>query len=246
MTKEIMWRSVLENYLIKAYKIEAVGEYLYYNQSLLDQETIEYVDFYDKIITLMKDSKDHKEKLEKSFEGLNLPLTNYISDMGSELYKEYFKNTKVVANEIFLNLVINENQMIDLYERIGRRTNSDLIKEISDKTNEEFMDLIEELKQSEKEHQGIIKDLMSNNDFLDRVNCSVVKEVSEVLEELKNTYKKLNSNIKYGYRDVLFYRGNKSLFNELMKKLEDYDEFNIRSRVEKEEKIIFEIEIFSI
>lgn len=245
MTKEIMWHGILEDLLIKGYKVEAVGEYVFANQAVLDQKTLNFQEYSDEILTIIEDSKNHKKELERLFENIDLPLIQNLYKNRENLYKNYFSKVEISLEEVVLNLIINENLMTDIYEEIDRKMNIKLVSKIwkQDKGEDQFFSILKSLKKSENKHQDIIKQLLNNKQFLNELGIIKVEEPTLAMDEINKARKVLSKDLSFGIREVIFFESNQEVFDHILDKISSQDDVFLRTENTVEGRKVFEIEI---
>jgi len=224
MTKDSMWHSTLEDLLLRCYKTEVVGEYLYYNRGLLNLRTDEgkdfnFYDFSDSIIKLVEDSKEHRLMLEEAFNKIDLPLVRYITNEKENVYNLYFAEMEIYNEGIFINLLRNENMMVDLYKEMRKKLPQKEFGKIWNGSDPSmFLKTLDSLIESEEDHQDIIADMFGYDEFTGLVGAFKADSVEDVMEEIKATKAKLEDSILNGIRDIVVFETDSNEIVEGVKK----------------------------
>lgn len=240
-----MWHGILEDALVRSYKTEVVGEYLYYNKGLLDMDTFDVLDFSDEISTLIKDSKKHKDQLEEIFSNLELPLLKYFLNKEVDVYGAYFAKAGLGNEEILSNLVINEDLMIDFYREMKRKLTENTIGELwSGEEVSDFFRSLNSLISSEEEHQGIKRNLLKNKDFLDRLGAFETNEIDKVTKAIDVSENNIRNSIEYGFRDnVIFKTRSDEIIDHLDTALEKRDFAKVREKIDLGNQKVIVVEV---
>ncbi|RZN60845.1 hypothetical protein [Methanonatronarchaeum sp. AMET6-2] len=211
MTSESMWHSYLEDVLLRSYKVEAVGEYLYYNRGLLDMDsrgddTLDFHGFSDEVLKLIEDSKNHKSLLDEVFSDIELPLIEFINRRSDDVFKMYFRDMEQYNEFIFVNLIKNEYMMVDLYRDISTAVGPSDIELIWGSGDpDRFFEVLKTLIDAENKHQELIGDLLEYNDFRELVGCIKPTDVDMVLDKIDVAEDNLYSSLRDGVRDIVVF-----------------------------------------